>query len=393
VPALTDGRTPARLAARPPDPLLAAQVHFLDLLVRAFQPLWPWPAAEAALRAELLGRRLDDQRVLQRSLAFGAVVPIIIGRSSPAQLERAHRQLDAAEALARAHDLPLGRELAQLNRSLVWLATNVERARRTCEAALAGFARRGMLHSFDGDIARTFYQIILYIKGDEDDALVETARELDLGHPNSINVAITLTMRIALLCHRGDLDAGRAAAARLAAHLAGAPTSRLDFLCETARRYVLICEGRFADALVGTEDVERAARASGGWVGGIDRAFWLLARSEATIGLVRRGERPARRLAEARDAARWLVREAPLNFSFLGHRVLAQLEHAAGRRDRAARAITRALALSSANATPYYRWLCLETARDLGALTLDQESEAEELAAKGRFVVPVGWRD
>src|SRR6185437_15059421 len=88
----------ARLpAARPrggADPFLAAEVGFLDVTVRAFQPLWPSTAAEAALRAELYGRRIDDKRVLLRSLAFGAAAPVWLGPFSTAQIERAHRRLD-----------------------------------------------------------------------------------------------------------------------------------------------------------------------------------------------------------------------------------------------------------------------------------------------------------
>jgi len=38
------------------------------------------------------------------------------------------------------------------------------------------------------------------------------------------------------------------------------------------------------------------------------------------------------------------------------------------------------------------RLLCLETARDLHAITLDQEAEAAELETQWKFKLPTGFR-
>jgi hypothetical protein len=373
------------------DPRRAAEVRFLDLMVRAFQPLWPLPAAEAALRAELLGRRVDDRRVLLRSLAFGAAVPVFLGRCTPPQLDRAHVRLDAADRLARDNDIPLGRELVQLNRSLLWLATDPARARRTCEAALEGFARRGMAESFDGDLARAYHLYILLMAGDDDDARAVIERELAAPHPNFINVATFLDCKVMILCNHGQLEEAREALRRLLSQIAGVPASRLDLGRARATARVLLAEGRFAEALAQREVQERAARESGASAIGFDRSLWLEIELQAALGLLRRGELSARERRRARASAGWLVRRGVFDRGSMGYRAIALLDHAEGRTRTAIRAIRRALSISSTNANPYHRWLCLEAARDLGAITLDGEAEAAELASARRFALPAGW--
>lgn len=364
--------------------LAATEVRFFDLMVRAFIPLWPGPGAEAALRAELLGRRLDDHGVLVQSMAFGAGMGVLLGRCSATQLERAHRRLDATDNLARRHDVPLGHEMVQLNRSLLWLATNTVRARRTCEAALEGLARRGLRDSFDGDVARGFYLYVLLHKGDDDDSLALAATE---GRPggNLVNAIVSGSHKVGILARRGLCNQARGALQEVQGHLAGVPTSRLHQGLAAARATLLCAEGRFDEVLRGARATESAARESGAWAIGTDRSLWLMARTEASLGALRgRGLSPGER-RDARAAATWLVERAVFDMGCLGHRALALLDAAEGR-ERAARAsIHRALSLSSVNTHPYYRWLCLEAARDLGAFTQEDEAEAAELAATGRF--------
>ncbi|MFT3764338.1 MAG: protein kinase [Minicystis sp.] len=397
-------RLPQRSGAPRIDPLAAAEVQFFDLMVRAFMPLWPGAAAEAAARAELLGRRLDDHRVLHRSLAAGAVVPFFLGKCSPAQIERAHRKLDVADALARARDLPLGRELVQQHRGLLWLVTNPTRARRSCETALEGFARRGLASSFDGKVARAYYLYILVLKGDEDDALAAMDREIDISQQNLVSLTIALGEKTRLLAHRGRTEEAADHARRLRDHLAGVPASRLDLILARALGNVQVAEGRFAALLAERDRTVAAARASGAWAIGLDRSLWLEVQLEAALGALRRGgpraggtgPRPGLPAAErrhARAAATWLARRGAFDFACLGHRALAYLDHAEGRERAAREQLRRALSLSSANTAAYHRWLCLRAARDLGAITLDQEAELVELATEGRFVPPVGWGD
>ncbi|MBL9107370.1 MAG: protein kinase [Myxococcales bacterium] len=372
---------PARDAAE--QQRLAAEVRFLDTLVLAFQPLWIWPAAEAALRSELLGRRLADPRVRLRSLAAGAAVPLFLGRCSPAELARAHHRLDAADALVRAHDVRLGRELVQLGRSLVWMATDMTRARSTCEAALAGFTRRGMIDSFEGDVARAYHLYILVLKGDEADALATIDRELSVPRPNFISVAVLLGEQVVLLARRGRLAEAREAQRRLDEHLAGIPASRLSTLALRGRANILLAEGRFAEVL-------ELVRGSGsGWwtmgtsVIGLPRSLALDLVLSAAIGVDRERRLPPAERAACVRQARWLARHGVFDYVCLGHRALALLEHGAGRPRAARRALARALTLSSSHTAPRHRWRCLEAARELGAITLDQEEEAAALLAAG----------
>jgi serine/threonine protein kinase len=368
--------------------LSATEVRFLDLLVRAFQPLWPWPAAEAALRAEIASHGLDDKTVLQRSLAFGAVVPLFLGESSPARLERAHLRLDAADELARTHDLLLGRELVLLNRAILWLVTNKARARRACEMALEGIRRRGMIDSFDGAVARTYYLIILAAKGDADDTLAAAAREIEDPRASLVNLALALSARVRMLTPRGPSRDAAEAVDRLRDLLAHVPGSRLHAPLAVARAQVLISEGRFAEVLDTAERTEAEARAAGAWTLAIDRSLWIVQELEAAIGLSQTRELPSRARKRVREHASWIVENGIFGSSCLGHRALAYLERAEGRRAASITALRRALSASSNDASPYARWLCLEAARDLGALTLDQEAEVAELAAAERFVRP-----
>jgi hypothetical protein len=387
-------RQELRRAAHRPGPgeqLLAAEVWFLDLLVLAFEPLWIGPAAEAALRSELLGRRVEDRRVRLRSLASGAAVPVFLGRCSPDQLERAHRRLDAADALVRAHDIAPGRELVQLSRSLLWMATNMARARATCEAALEGFARRGLTDSLDGEVARAYYLYILSFKGDDDDALGAIERELGAPRPNSITVAIFLGEQVVVLARRGRCAEAREALGRLDAHLAGQPASRLDLLSVRGLAAVLFAEGRFAEVLALRATARPLERASGVAAFGLHRSVVLELELEAALGVLRQhGLSWRARRALRRDAA-WLAARGVFDFSCLGHRALALLDHAEGRPRAASLALSSALALSSTNTSPRHRWLCLEAARDLGVITLDQEDEAAALAEAGHFGLPPGW--
>lgn len=374
------------------DPFLAAEIQFLDLLALAFQPLWLWPAAEAALRSALLGRRLADPRVRLRSIAAGGAVTVFLGRCSAAELERSHRRLDVADALARAHDVPLGRELVQLGRSMLWLATNMTRARATCEAALAGFARRGMTDSFEGDVARAYYLLILSFKGDEDEALAVIDRELAVPRPNFISVAVFLGEKAVLLARRGRLAEAREVLRRLDVLLAHVPASRITSLAARGHASVLLAEGRFAEVLALARRAEPEPWKTGAAVLGLTPSLTLEIVLDAALGVLRQQGLTAAERAAWRREARWLARRGIFDFACLGHRAIALLDHAEGRPRAAERAVARALSLSSTNTSPRHRWLCLEAARDIGVLTLDQEEEAAALASAGGFTLPPGLR-
>jgi hypothetical protein len=109
---------------------------------------------------------------------------------------------------------------------------------------------------------------------------------------------------------------------------------------------------------------------------------------DAAVGLARRGTLSRRDRARAESAAQWLLERGVFDAACLGERARALLAFAAGKRREATGALRRALALSSTNTNPYHRWQCLEAARELGALTRELTTEAAELAAQGKFVLP-----
>jgi eukaryotic-like serine/threonine-protein kinase len=371
--------------------VVAAQVQFLDHLVRAFQPLWPLHAAEAGLRAQLVARQIDDQRIVQRSLAFGAAAPLFLGRCTPPMLNEAHRRLDLAEALAVKHDLPLGRELVQMNRAVVWLPTDMGRARRASESALAGIAKLGMSNSFDGYVARAYHLHVLMLRGDEDEALAATDFELDSGHENVINRSIALACRVRILARRGSVEEAEAALAMLTEVIKHKPLSRPHFSLVRTRAATLVAAGRYQEALAIWIAGDELAKETAARFIALDRSLWLEAQLEAAIWAARRGALAPELKELARRSASWLARNGAFDFCPLGYRALAYLEKAEGRERASVRALEEAVTLSATNTSPHHRWLCLEAARELAQLSLDQQTEAEELAGRGRFAFPPGW--
>ena len=376
------------------DPWLATRVRFFDLTMRAFQIVLPLVAAEAALRCALLGRRAGDHDARVNALAFSAAAPASQRRCSPAELARAGQKLDAAEAIARGHAVPLGREIVQLNRAMVWLPTDPTRARKASESALAGLARLGMVDSYEGNRARGQHLFVLYCAGDHDELLAAAEREIATRDNNLMTVAVAYLGQTRVWAARGDLDRAAGAVRALQARVPEQPVTALQLLGCHAEVALRVAEGRFADALALAAPGERAARLSGAWPVGLLRTSWIDVLLEAAIGLARRGElAPAARRRAARWAG-WMARHGVFGQACLGDRAHGLLAHAAGPSGRAhaVRAIDRAIARSAAGAIPHHRWLCLEAARDVGRLNLDLEAEAAELAARGRYVLPPGWR-
>jgi hypothetical protein len=249
-----------------------------------------------------------------------------------------------------------------------------------------------MTESIDGNVTRAYYLIILFTKGDNEDALALVERELGVGQPNFITVMLMTSYKVAIFARRGRHAEVRDVPTRMRALLTGVPSSRLHLIVARAAANVLLAEGRFTDVLAEAEHHERIARESGAWAMGLDRSIWYQLQLDAALGALRQGALSAGARRRARATAEWLAERGVFDYGCLGHRALALLEDNAGRSHAARKALRRALFLSSVNTSPYHRWLCLEAARDLGAITQDQEIESAELLANGRYMLPVGWR-
>lgn len=365
------------------------EIRFLTMTTRIMAPLWPALAAESALRGTVTGLRAGNEQALQRLLATRTLGLVLQGNPTPKALERARRELDLAELLAQRYKISFGLEIVMMHRAIHALATDVTRAKRLIEEALAAIEKRGMRASYDGAIARAIRIMILCRNGDHDEALAAIEQECDV-EQNVLNVPIALFFRVLTLARRGLYEEATQCMQRLEACFNSIPLCGFTPRLHIARLTLRVAEGRYVEALQEGRACEAAWSASGDGPAGDFWGMWRAVLLEAALGLLRAGECPTVTLVEALRWARELSRRGTLDHPCMGHRALALLEHGAGRRKHALQAIERALALSAKNTHPYRRWLCLEAAHDLGCMTMDIESEARALKEAGRFVFPRG---
>jgi tetratricopeptide (TPR) repeat protein len=382
--------TPVRWLRRTPTAWLEEEIRFLSMATRMMAPLWPHLAIESALRATVMGLRAGKEHVLQRLLATRALGLVMQGNPTPSALERVRQDLDRAELMANRHKIPFGLEIVMMHRAIHAMAIDTTRARRIIEEALAAIERRGMHASYDAAIARSFRIIILWRRGDYDDALLAIEHETDVQRM-ALNVPITLFYRVLILAHRGLLEEATLCMQRLEACFTSIPLCGLTCRLHIARLTLRVAEGRFGEALEEGQACEAAWSESGVGPEGEFWGMWQTVLLEAALALLRTGECSSARLSDARQRARDLSRRGTLDHPCMGHRALALLEHSGGRENAARQQIDRALRLSEINTSPYRRWLCLEAARDLGRMTMDMESEARPLKEAGRFAFARGW--
>lgn len=368
-------------------------IQFLTRATRIMAPLWPSLAVELALRGTVKGLRVGDRRLLQRLLATRVLGLVLQDRPTRRTLVQARRDLDAAEELAVRLEIPFGLEVVMMHRSLHAMASDATQARRMIEEAIASIGRRGMRDSFDGAIARALRVMILFRRGDYDEALAAIRHETD-EQPNALNVPIVLFFEVIMHAHRGRSDEAARGMKRLDGCLEAFPPCGMTARRDIARVTVRIAEGRFSEALAEARACERAWTSRDVRPKGDFRGLWLAASLEAALGVLRDGgaQDPREVMTRAQRGARELAARGTLDHRCMGFRALALLAHHAGRRRAASRALDLALALSATNTSPYRRWLCLEAAVDLGRMTLDIRSEARALQAAVGFALPPGWR-
>lgn len=349
---------------------------------------------ELALRGTLKGLLVGDARVLQRLLASRVLGLVLQGRPTRRALAQARRDLDTSEELALRLEIPFGVEVVMLHRSLHAMASDTGRARRMIEEAIEAIDGRGMRESYDGAIARALRIMILFRRGDYDEALAAIRREAD-ERPSVLNVPIVLFFEVLIHANRGHLEEARSSAARLEACFEPFPPCGLTARRDIARVALRVAEGRFVEALAEARACERSWTSDDVRPRGDFRGLWLAASLEAALGEIRGGgdEDVLRDIvARARRDARELAARGTLDHRCMGFRALALLAQHAGRRRAAEAAIERALVLSANNTSPHRRWLCLEAAADLGRMTLDLRSEARALQEATGFTFPPGWR-
>lgn len=373
---------------REPSPFEREELLFWFQMVRAVGPIWVLSSIEAMARFELLSQKLHDGHRRMEITVNEANVAVFLGPVSERRFAALQRLLDDAQAVAETHRVPFSRETIQRNRAFLWLTRDHARARRECEAALSGFAQRGMADAYDSVVARNFYVMILYCQGDWDGALRAIEREEAVPDANIINLVTALGFAASILAHRGQCAEAEAALGRARAALVGVPLCQLTLFPEVFNLSLLVAKGEFALALESFDRLLPALRQAGVPLIGFVRLQWETALLEASLGLARQGKLTATRRAHAQRLARRFTRRGMLDTPCLGHRALALFAYIEGRTASAQRSLAQALWLSRNNTGPHRRWLCLLAAAELGVATPELLSETAALAARHRFVPP-----
>lgn len=368
------------------------QVRFFDFLSRSVVFLWPLIGIESSLRCEVLGQRLDLPTVHQHALASKAGVSAMLRRLSPSARRRAHKDLDRAETLADRHQLRLGRAYVMLNRSLLYISVDDERALRENRAAQVSIAGAGMSEYQDASRARMFELLILKQLGRYDELLLCVEQILTAQPVHFMDLAVSLMARISVLARTGCIDEAERDMARMTQHVAGKPECGITFQLLSARCQLAVAEGRFEQAVKIVTQAQQLRTRLGGPGTSFLAMEWRFLQLYASLGLARAGRLARRVWLRAQFEAQMIIRAAPWDFPCLGHWAQCLLAHSRGHTRIARRALRRALDESRERTEPYKRWLCLHAAHDLKALDTPRAAELAELERRHGFVVPRGWR-
>lgn len=382
---------------------LAVQVEFFDRATRALQPMWPLMAAESALRGEILSQTTLNYRVLQQAMAFGAVTPVVIGKCSPNEVQKIHRELDQAEALATRHAIAFGHELVLMNRALLWLLTDSKRAKEASTMAREGFRAKGRGASYEGLMASTYHLLILFYRGDYEEALLEIEQALDAAHTTFVTRTFASIAKARILARWGRLEEATEIQEERFAAIEPMRWNRNSFAVWQAKAEILVAKGQYREALAFEEKVESETAADGTWLLGADRTIWTIAMLDARLGLLRRGSLRNELLREGEvltpserrkmtTQAEWVVKHGVFDFSCLGYRALALIAHFSGQKADSSGYCTKALSLSASNTNPYHRWLCLQAASVVRPLSGTENDELQQLIAVQKFVAPKDWQ-
>lgn len=368
--------------------LLAAKIFFFDVATQSLQALLPMVSAECALRCELLGRESNDARTLQRSLAFSAVVPLILDQGTSEKIAKAHAELDRAEQWAVDESIPLGRQVVLMNRGLVWLCSDWDRAKQSCALAMKELSERGLIDSFEGRLACGYYLLILYFRGDYEEVITFGEQMLQLEDKVLPLQTVARLMSSRVQSRWGRAEQGLATAQAHLASLAHFAWTRLHFSSHQAIAEALVFLGKSAQALELEPMVEQNTSNDGTWRIAADRSMWVATMIEARLQLLAAGQLSSKEQRKLSVQAQWLADAGFLDYPVLGYRAQALLAHNEAKHKLAEKYRTQMLDASLQRTCPYHRWLCLHSAKTLRALSLTEGQELETLSKVHRFALP-----
>ena len=275
--------------------MLQQRLLTLDRLGWSLLVAYPLVAAELAVHCDLLGWRIGDLRIQQRSTVFKAIIPTSVNPHSEARLVKARQQLDEAEAVALAKGLAAGVEYVKIGRGILWMSTDMGRARRAVEGAIEGFERLGAGESSDAMMMRFLFMIMLMESGDHQDALTLIDRDLDRFREHIAVQGMMRGVKTAILTFRGRTDEAEATLAPLAQRLEGEPTSGLTCMLVLTGVRILLAQGRFEAVFAQCDALEETLHNTGILDSIFTRTLMSFTRLEAALGL----DRPAGRHDEA----------------------------------------------------------------------------------------------
>jgi serine/threonine protein kinase len=366
------------------------QLRFFSAMLRAMMPLSPLIAIEAGMRCDLLGIKADDKQVLLRSMANQAAIPVLLETFSPEKIERAKRSLQEAEEMTKRHQIPFGLEVVKLNRSLLLTATDLESARRESEAAQEGLARGGMAEFYDSALARVYYGKILFMQGDNETLLRVASEDIERETPNFNNEILALSYKVWLYTNLGRFTDAEEVNTQIQHRMADVPPSFLMLFSTKVSAILRSWQGRPQDGLNAMLSLEQAIRPMGLFTSQYIRSHWLEGALLASMVLYKRGELSDPMRKRAISWAKELSRIGVLDFSCVGRAAFALLTYQRAE-NPARRMIEKALVLSDKNTAPHRRFICIQVARELGAMPPSLEEEATTLLKTKGLVLPLGW--
>jgi serine/threonine protein kinase len=381
---------PRRLIQRKEQPRDTEHQRFFVHALRLLAPIHTAAAPELILRSLILALRIGSRHTMQRMLAMKVIGLIFIKPHTPRLAKALQRDLDEAEAIARAHNVPLGPELVMASRSLHALLARKPRARQMIDEAIDAIARQGLHYSHDVGHTQGIRAFVLWYTGALDELIAHSELHLKQ-RANVFTASITGALCVQAHLTRGDLSSAQDTLRRVTEFTQELPPCQETRMHTVSRVRILLFSGDPLAALDEGDLIDRAWHSSGEYLSGYNLSFWLDTLIEAALAALHRQSLPHARCELARRRALLLLRLNVFDLNCFGHRALALIAHHAGQTRHAAHSLRLCLEASSLLYTnPYRRWLCLETARDLGVMTFDIEAEALDLQQRFGFVHP--WR-
>ena len=361
------------------------QLHFFTTSSQMSMSVWPAYSIPNALRAELIGARLNDHGVLLFQALFATVMlAVLMGRPTPRGIASATERLDEAEARLRVEQLTGGAEQLQIYRALLWVASDLGRAHNTLTSALEGLSHQGRLHSIDGSIAKVLYALTLSQRHQRDALDAFVTRDMLTGRADFINTIHYTFFRAHLAGWLNDREALWRRLEEMEALMEGQPECQPSQQVEQVRILTLAAYGHLREALEHHDrNALRPHKYPNPWSN--YRIATLETEVRISLSLLRRGARDAATRRRIARGARRLKRYHLVGYDAMGVCAEALLDHDAGRAKQARVKIRQALKASEVNCVPYFRWFTLTAAQELGQLNLDLEAELEALASEHGF--------